>query len=408
MIPKNLIQTYHGDLPFHISDQMESFLSPEWEYKIFNEESMNEYIQASATPEFINAFHTLANGKKKSIWFRFYWIFLEGGVYLDSDILPSQPLDSFIQNNSIILVQDTNPNFYRIQMFAAEKNHPLMKQMVQILLHDDPLDPLWIHKQWSHLIQTNIPTSTSILILKENYPDYSKNYRSEFTNDQTCYAYYYWKDKTIPQKEDSISIFTNIYEKCIWGNENMNGFQGSSGEGSSIDYNKNSYVPFLRKFIQDHSIQKVVDLGCGDFRCGELIYGDLKNIQYYGFDAYKKLIQTHKKTYQNHPRFHFAQLNFSEQVEKLPPADLCILKDVIQHWPLDLIYQFMDKLVSSKKFKYIMICNCAQDAIDNSNITTGDWRPISANKFPLKKYNPSIIYTYRTKEVSIIHSTFSS
>ena len=44
-------------------------------------------------------------------------------------------------------------------------------------------------------------------------------------------------------------IFTNVYEHCIWGNNNNFEYKGSSGGGSDIDFNKDSYVPFLNKFI---------------------------------------------------------------------------------------------------------------------------------------------------------------
>ena len=41
--------------------------------------------------------------------------------------------------------------------------------------------------------------------------------------------------------------FTYIYEKNIWGNNNVSQYCGSSGGGSDINYNKDSYVIFLKK-----------------------------------------------------------------------------------------------------------------------------------------------------------------
>ena len=46
------------------------------------------------------------------------------------------------------------------------------------------------------------------------------------------------------------------------------------------------YIQFLIKFIREHDIHTVVDIGCGDFRCGKLIYDDL-NISYTGYDTCK-------------------------------------------------------------------------------------------------------------------------
>jgi hypothetical protein len=39
---------------------------------------------------------------------------------------------------------------------------------------------------------------------------------------------------------------------------------------------------------------------------------------------------------------------------------------------------------------------------DNTNICDGDFRHLSCDKFPLKRYNPKKLYNYNTKEVSVI------
>ena len=69
------------------------------------------------------------------------------------------------------------------------------------------------------------------------------------------------------------NIFTNIYENKIWGDNNINNYNGSSGGGSDIDYNKDTYIPFLKKLIIDNNITNITDLGCGDLS----IYNKKKN-----------------------------------------------------------------------------------------------------------------------------------
>lgn len=44
-------------------------------------------------------------------------------------------------------------------------------------------------------------------------------------------------------------IFTNIYENNIWGNNENIEYKGSSGCGSKLDYNKDTYVPFLKSLL---------------------------------------------------------------------------------------------------------------------------------------------------------------
>lgn len=195
-------------------------------------------------------------------------------------------------------------------------------------------------------------------------------------------------------------IFTKVYENKVWGNNNISGYNGSSGGGSDIHYNKNSYIPVVKKFIIDKNISQVADLGCGDFRCGPLLYDDL-DIRYTGYDTYKKVIEYNSTIYAL-PKYSFNHLDFYNNKESIQNGELCILKDVLQHWPLENIYTFLDYIVDNKKFKYILICNCSYQQQDNTNITLGGFRPLSCNYFPLKKYNATKIYKYDTKEVSII------
>ena len=197
-------------------------------------------------------------------------------------------------------------------------------------------------------------------------------------------------------------FFTNIYENCCWGNDSNNCYNGNSGGGSEIEFNKDEYIPFLRNFIINHNIKTVIDLGCGDFKCGKLIYDDL-DIKYTGYDTYKKIVEHH--TIINPPiKYNFVHLDIFNNKEKIINGDLCILKDILQHWTCEEVYSFLDYLIKERKFQYIIISNCSNQKINNyPNYERST--PLSANYYPLKKYNPKILLNYKTKEVSLITLT---
>ena len=65
--------------------------------------------------------------------------------------------------------------------------------------------------------------------------------------------------------DNMVEVFTNVYETNEWGNNNKNEYSGSSGDGSAIDFNKNTYVVFLKNFIKEYNIKTITELGCGDF-----------------------------------------------------------------------------------------------------------------------------------------------
>lgn len=193
-------------------------------------------------------------------------------------------------------------------------------------------------------------------------------------------------------------VFTEIYEKATWGDNKAADYKGGSGPGSALAYNQEKYIPFLRDFIMTKGIKTVVDLGCGDFRCGPSIYQGL-GVGYLGYDAYDKVVLYNQK---EHPGYRFKQLDFCNKVEEIEGGDLCILKDVLQHWPLADIYCFINLVVASKKFKYILIVNCSYQKVDNTDIVVGGFRPLSCDFLPLKRFGPVKQLTYNTKEVSLI------
>lgn len=194
--------------------------------------------------------------------------------------------------------------------------------------------------------------------------------------------------------------FVSVYENKLWGDNAHQAYSGSSGPGSSLEFNRQTYIPFLKEFIVGHGIKSVIDLGCGDFQCGHSIYNDL-DITYTGYDIYNKVIELHKKNFRP-PKYSFHHLDFCHKKDQIANGDLCILKDVLQHWSLDNINTVLSYFIQQKKFKYILICNCSQQTIDNVDIPDGDFRPLSCDYLPLKKYNCQKLYTYNSKEVSVI------
>ena len=216
------------------------------------------------------------------------------------------------------------------------------------------------------------------------------------------------KDDIKTPNTNFVEAFTKVYENNIWGDNNDPNYEGSSGTGSDINYNSKTYVPFLKHFIKKHKIKNIVDLGSGDFRTGMLIY-DKMHVNYTGYDAYKKLVDYNNTKYEGYGMYTFIHSDFREkgEREKIIPAELCILKDVLQHWPNADIIDFLDYLIDSKKYKYILLCNCYKGNPENNtthrtDIKPGQFSSLSSKSYPLNKYNAEVVYNWDTKEVSFI------
>nr|QBK85500.1 MAG: methyltransferase domain protein [Marseillevirus LCMAC101] len=199
---------------------------------------------------------------------------------------------------------------------------------------------------------------------------------------------------------DNVNIFTSIYKNNEWGKDISNDFKGSSGPGSSYELNKNEYIPFLKEFIKNNNIRSVADLGCGDWQFSKYIYPELRNIRYDGYDAYEEVINSNRKKY---PQFNFHHLDFIKNKENIASADLCILREVLQHWCNRDIISLLTYCIDTRKFRYILICNCCKN-FEKKDISNGDFRTLTAEKYPLNIFQPEILFHYDsdTKEVSLI------
>lgn len=81
----------------------------------------------------------------------------------------------------------------------------------------------------------------------------------------------------------------------------------------------------------------MVDLGCGNLGYDKKLYSEVAVKAYYGYDVYTP-VQEHNRRFSNHKKYHFFSMDFLVHKEELVPADLCIIKDVLQHWTIVDIY----------------------------------------------------------------------
>ena len=192
-------------------------------------------------------------------------------------------------------------------------------------------------------------------------------------------------------------VFTDIYQQGVWGHHPDG--SGSSGGGSSLEATK-TYRTFLQKFLSDHNIKSVVDVGCGDWQFSRTI--NWGNTHYLGYDVVLPIIEKNRSKY-SAPNIHF--LHGDAINTDLPGADLLICKDVLQHLSNEDILQFIQQL---PKFKYCLITNDIDPltrSSNNSSIPSGGSRRIDLTQPPFSLQGAKVL-TYScggdTKQVLLI------
>ena len=150
----------------------------------------------------------------------------------------------------------------------------------------------------------------------------------------------------LAQEQSCEEVFSTVYDNYMWGPAEDG--DPSSGFGSYYKY-AIPYVEFLQNFLEEQSIKKVVDLGCGSWEFSRYI--DWTGIECVGIDVSRKMISI------NQDKFGSDRIQFLSgdilSVE-LPEADLMVCKDVLQHLQNEDISLFLSRI---KKYKHCLITN---------------------------------------------------
>lgn len=169
-------------------------------------------------------------------------------------------------------------------------------------------------------------------------------------------------------------VFSDVYERDLWN--------GGSGPGSAPE-NTVEYRRFLQEFLDgfDYPV-KVVDLGCGDWRIGELM--DWSGVDYVGVDVVPEVIEANRRR-DTPDNVSFVCLD--ALVDDLPEGDVLVAKDVLQHWPNADVVRLLD--AAEERFTFTVVTNDVSSkshpAKVNSDIALGDWRPVDIERAPFDR-----------------------
>lgn len=117
-------------------------------------------------------------------------------------------------------------------------------------------------------------------------------------------------------------VFSDIYGRQLWGHSS-DGFHSGSGSMAAA---AQPYALFVQGFIRANGIKTVLDVGCGDYRVGALLRVD--GVRYIGVDIVASVIARNQAAYGDASTT-FLCRNALE--DELPPADLCLVRQVLQH-----------------------------------------------------------------------------
>jgi hypothetical protein len=107
MIPKIVLQTARNPLQPYILEILKKFMGEGWQYEFYNDDDIKDFFKKNPLkelPEIEKIFNSVC-GQHKADLFRYYFLYIKGGVYIDSDAMVTCNLDDIIKDHSFFYVK---------------------------------------------------------------------------------------------------------------------------------------------------------------------------------------------------------------------------------------------------------------------------------------------------------------
>ena len=183
---------------------IQSRINPSWRYQHFNDDEIIQFFNENPHPEFpqiIERFDLLNNGAHKADLFRYYYLYLRGGVFMDSDAMIYRNINQIIKDYSFFSVNSTaHPGSIFQGIIGAEANNPIIYMALQDAYEID----LNLLKNNYHQLCRNlykIIHTNSFDFKIKLYRELRENTKGDriLDDDQNVIFMHYWKDKKIPR-----------------------------------------------------------------------------------------------------------------------------------------------------------------------------------------------------------------
>jgi mannosyltransferase OCH1-like enzyme len=112
-ISKIIFQTSIKKPESYIIDKILSHCPPDWTYLHFNDEEAISFLKENYLEEFKNIvykFNQMPSGAHKADLFRYYFLYIKGGVFIDSDAMIETNIENVIQDYHFFSVQSLEPD----------------------------------------------------------------------------------------------------------------------------------------------------------------------------------------------------------------------------------------------------------------------------------------------------------
>jgi len=185
----------------------------------------------------------------------------------------------------------------------------------------------------------------------------------------------------LKRDNDPQEVFGHIYRCGLWGN--------GSGRGSDPQGEAAEYVRLITAMAAVGGWRTAVDAGCGDGRVSRAI-ATASGLHVVGIDCVGRIMPpgTGRVEY---------RVGDITRVAEMPAADVLLVKDVLHHWPTDLVRKWLGEVTRAGKWRWLV---ATQDRHQRDHDThLGGYRALDPGRQPLNEFGPWRVIAYAHKSV---------
>ena len=214
-IPKIIFQTSVKKPDQYLVNMIKN-LSPDWTYIHFNDNEIIDFFKNNYLEEFpniIEKFNSIKTGAHKADLFRYYFIYIKGGVFLDSDAMLQKNINEIVKDYDFFTVESTHycPLCIFQGLIGANPNNQIIYEALKDIYNIDNqlliADYLIICKNLYNIL--NKKWNYKIKIYKEIYGS-NKVAITVDNNDNSLIIAHYFDSKIVPPQYFNKNHLINI------------------------------------------------------------------------------------------------------------------------------------------------------------------------------------------------------
>lgn len=128
-ITRTVIQTSKDPIPDNVGGMVKAQLMG-WNYIYFSDNDIQKFFNDNPLEEFpdiLSKFNSFASGPHRADLFRYYYLYIKGGVFIDSDLMLYDPLESIVGTKSFVSVWALRPEGSVFNGFlGGSPKHPIV------------------------------------------------------------------------------------------------------------------------------------------------------------------------------------------------------------------------------------------------------------------------------------------